>query len=342
MSLEPPRQVTAAGTDASVILRATGVCKDYQVRVGALARRQLRAVNQVSLAVRRGETLGIVGESGSGKSTLARLLAGLAPATAGSVELDGRPVDATDRRAHRRLTRQVQIVFQDPFASLNPWMTVGQTISRPLVVHRLGDRQVRRRRVAELLEAVGLPASAAEKLPHQFSGGQRQRIAIARALAPQPRVVIADEVTSALDVSVQATILNLLRDLQRGFGLTYVMVTHDLRVARHMSDQVAVMYLGRVVEQGPAGTVLDQPRHPYTRALLDSVPGRREWPTGPERVPLAAPVSALDPPSGCMYHPQCPFVVDRCREVVPAARELGPGTLVACDLAEQLPRRQPS
>jgi oligopeptide/dipeptide ABC transporter ATP-binding protein len=315
MSPEVPRPVTAAGTGfdagagATVILRATDVCKDYQVRVGPLARRRLHAVNQVSLAVRRGETLGIVGESGSGKSTLARLLAGLAPATAGSVEFDGHPVDATDRRAHRQLTRHVQIVFQDPFASLNPWMTVGQTISRPLVVHRLGDRQARRRQVAELLDAVGLPASAAEKLPHQFSGGQRQRIAIAiaRALAPRPRVVIADEVTSALDVSVQATILNLLRDLQRGFGLTYVMVTHDLRVARHMSDQVAVMHLGRVVEQGPAGTVLGQPRHPYTMALLDSLPGRRERPTGPERVQLAAPVSALDPPSGCAFHPQCPF-----------------------------------
>lgn len=331
------RAADSAAGAPPVILRATDVCKDYRVRVGALARRRLRAVNQVSLAVREGQTLGIVGESGSGKSTLARLLAGLLPVTAGSVEFDGRLVDASDRRAHRRLTRDVQIVFQDPFASLNPWMTVGQAIARPLIVHRLGDRRERQRRVAELLQAVGLPPSAAEKLPHQFSGGQRQRIAIARALAPQPRVIIADEVTSALDVSVQATILNLLRDLQRDLGLTYVMVTHDLRVAQHMCDQAAVMYLGRVVEHGPADQVLVRPRHPYTMALLDSVPGRRRRAAGGVRPPLAAPVSALNPPSGCAYHPQCPFAVDSCREVLPAARVVD-DSLVACELAEQLPR----
>ncbi|HEY2592817.1 MAG TPA: oligopeptide/dipeptide ABC transporter ATP-binding protein [Chloroflexota bacterium] len=319
---------------AEALLEAHGVTRNFSVREGLFRSKRLRAVDGVDLDITQGETLGVVGESGCGKSTLARLLLGLLQPSTGEVRFMG----AALSKQGPAVRRDLQVIFQDPCSSLNPRMTAGEIVERPLIVHKLGDSAERRQRVSELFSWVGLPAESAARYAHEFSGGQRQRIAVARAIASRPRVVIADEPTSALDVSVQAKVLNLLKDLQSALGLTYVFISHDMRVVRHMCDRLAVMYLGRIVEYGPTEEVFANPRHPYTRVLLGAVP-RMTPRRGRERSRVALegePPSPLSPPAGCHFHPRCPWAVDRCRVESPALRALEPSHLTACHLAEDL------
>ncbi len=293
----------------------------------------LRAVEDVSLAIAAGETLGLVGESGCGKSTLGRTLLRLLDPTSGTIRFDGTDITRLDQSALRPLRRRMQMIFQDPYASLNPRMTVGATVAEPIIIHGLAaTRRERDERVADLLARVGLPADAAGRYPHEFSGGQRQRVGIARALAVRPELIVCDEPISALDVSIQAQIVNLLQDLQEADKLTYLFISHDLKIVQHICDRVAVMYLGRVVELAPATTLYREPRHPYTRALLSAVPvldprARRA------RIILQGDVpSPLAPPPGCAFHPRCP-VVDKpaaCTTVVPVLRLMKNGSQVAC------------
>ena len=308
----------AADTSGTALLRATDLVKYFPGRRhGLFARRpDVRAVDGVALEVYRGETLGLVGESGSGKSTLARLLAGLITPTAGAVEIAGKDLGALDRRQLRTLRRDVQVIFQDPYGSLNPRRRVGSIIADPLVIHGARSDDVERR-VAELMDLVGLNPEHHNRYPAAFSGGQRQRIGIARALALDPSLVICDEPVSALDVSVQAQIVNLLQRLQRELSLTYVVVSHDLGVIANIADRVAVMYLGRIVEIADTAQLYAAPRHPYTRALLDAVPV-----PDPTRVRARALVAGdvptqLAQPTGCAFHPRCRHATDRCRAEVP-------------------------
>ena len=294
----------------------------------------VRAVDGVSLALERGRTLGLVGESGCGKSTLGRCLLRLHEPDAGEVWFDG--VDLA-RLPEARLVpyrKRIQVVFQDPYASLNPRQRVGRTLAEVLQVHGLGTSTGRRRRVEELLVQVGLQPADAQKYPGEFSGGQRQRIGIARALAVEPELLIADEPLSALDVSIQAQILQLLRELRASLGLTMIFISHDLRVVRYLSDEVAVMYLGRIVERAPTRLLFTHPRHPYTAALLAAVPevgGSRR-----ETVPIEGePPSAVRVPPGCRFHPRCPWRVERCRRESPALVELAPAHVAACHVAEE-------
>jgi peptide/nickel transport system ATP-binding protein len=284
-------------------------------------RRLLRAVEGVDFTIGRGETLGIVGESGSGKSTLARMVVGLLAPSAGQVLIDG--VDMAARRdpRTREIRRRMQMIFQDPFASLDPRWRAGDTIAEPIFAFGLERAEAKGRgRAAELMGLVGLDAADARKFPHEFSGGQRQRIAIARALASNPEFLVCDEPTSALDVSIQAQILNLLRDLQEKFGLTYLLITHNLAVVRHMATRIGVMYLGRLVEIAPAAALFTAPRHPYTRMLLDAVPDLAM--SGRARTPVAGePPDPIVPPPGCPFHTRCPHAIDRCRTEVPALRD---------------------
>jgi len=315
-----------------LLLEARDVVKHFPVRKGVWRRQvgTVHAVDGVSLQVRAGETLGLVGESGSGKSTLARCLVRMLAPTAGEIEFDGRRIDQLRDAELRPLRRDLQMIFQDPYASLNPRKRVGAIVGAPLRMHRVGDRAARRKRVLELLDAVGLTAAHYERFPHEFSGGQRQRVSIARALALSPRLVVADEPVSALDVSVQAQILNLLADLRDDLGLTYVFVSHDLAVVRQVSDRVAVMYLGRLVEVSPAEELYERPIMPYTAALLAAVPDATPHP-GRKRTVLRGEVaSALLPPAGCRLHPRCPFATDVCRKVEPPLRDFGGGHLAAC------------
>ncbi len=314
----------------------------FPVQKGFLLRRNsgsVRAVDGVSLAVREGEVLGLVGESGCGKSTLARTILQLVPTTGGAVILNGRNLGEADRAELLACRRDLQMIFQDPYASLNPRMTVHATLAEPLLVHGICGRSEVQGRVDELMRIVGLAPRFAQKYPHEFSGGQRQRIAIARALALRPRIIVADEPVSALDVSIQAQILNLLSQLCREMNLALIFIAHDLSVVRHISDRVAVMYLGRIVELGPAAEVIDRPRHPYTRALVSAIPvpdpaverTRR-------RIVLAGePPSPINPPPGCAFHPRCPYAVDRCREAVPALVPCGPAREAACIRLHELP-----
>ncbi len=291
-------------------------------------------MDEVSLTIKRGETLGLVGESGCGKSTFGRTILRLVPATSGSILFDGmRLTDLTERQM-RPLRRRIQMIFQDPYSSLNPRLTIGATLTEPLAIHSIGTRSDRADRVCELLGKVGLPPDAATRHPHEFSGGQRQRIGIARALAANPSFIVADEPVSALDVSIQAQIVNLLRDLQAAHALTYLFISHDLKVVQNIADRVAVMYLGRVVEQASIGDLTRTPRHPYTRALWSSVPtvaGEAH-----KRLPLVGDLpSPLSPPSGCAFHPRCPVETKpvACRTERPALREIAPGHHVACHVA---------
>ena len=325
-----------AATGDDVLLETTAVSKIYQgpARLLDVVRRagrpKLVAVDGVSIAIRRGRTLGVVGETGSGKSTLGRLVLGLEPPTSGAVTYLGRDLNGQDRRAERAFRRDVQVVLQDPYTSLNPHRTVGQTLDETLKAH--GTPAEERRAAAEdLLRRVGLPVTWVDRRPGQLSGGGRQRVSIARALAVQPRIVVADEPVSALDVSVQAQVLNLFADLQAQLGLAYLFITHDLAVVRRLADDIAVMYLGRVVEQGPAAQVLDDPAHPYTRALLAAAPvlGRRRQGRPAVTGELPDPMS---PPVGCSFHTRCPAAMDICREVDPATVGLGAGHDVACHL----------
>ena len=296
---------------------------------GGLLRRgtPLPAVTDASLTVAAGETVALVGESGSGKTTLVRTVLGLAPVTGGSVRFRGAITASMGRSARRDLRRSVQMVFQDPFGSLNPRMTVGAIVAEPLVIHGIGDRTAT---VARTMEQVGLPRDAVNRYPHQFSGGQRQRIAIARALAPGPALIIADEPLSALDVSIQSQILNLLADLRESEGLSYLLVSHDLNAVHHLADRIAVMYLGRVVETAPKQALFDRPAHPYTAALLRAMPRLSLTRREPGRGLGGEVPSPLHPPSGCAFHPRCPRARDDCRTTMPLLRATAPDRSVAC------------
>ena len=312
------------------ILVVNDLVKHFPVGHG----RVVQAVDGVSLELAAGETLSLVGESGCGKSTLGKTIMRLHPATAGSVQINGQDIVAAHGPALRQMRRAMQMIFQDPYASLNPRVSVGRSIEEPLIVHGLGNRRERRERVAWLLAKVGLPADAGARHPHEFSGGQRQRIGIARALALQPSVVICDEPVSALDVSVRAQVLNLLTDLQAEFGLAYLFISHDLSVVEYISDRVAVMYLGRIVEVAPREALWRTPLHPYTRALLDAAPRVDPTQRRVRRARLEGEIpSPIDPPSGCRFRTRCPISIARCAEVSPPLLTAGPGHFVACHRA---------
>ncbi len=323
------------------ILELRDVRTHFPVRGGFLARRDagaVKAVDGVSLSLARGEVLGLVGESGCGKSTLARTIMQLVPTTGGAVILEGKNLTTGTDAEIEAVRRDLQMVFQDPYASLNPRMTVHDTIAEPLLVHRVCARADTTARVAELMTLVGLAPRFMQKYPHEFSGGQRQRIAIARALALNPKIIIADEPVSALDVSIQAQILNLLAQLVRRMGLSLIFIAHDLSVVKHISDRVAVMYLGKIVELGPASDVIERPRHPYTRALISAIPtpnpGRER--TRKRIVLPGDPPSPINPPRGCAFHPRCPHAQERCQAAVPPLEKLEGSHEVACIRAEEI------
>lgn len=325
-------------TNTEPLLELREVRRSFVVRSGVLgrARGEVHAVAGVSLVVGRGETLGLVGESGCGKSTLGRMAVGLLPPDSGEILLAGRPVGTAGRKDTAAATGGVrgrlQMVFQDPFSSLNPRLRIGASVGEPLLAEGL-SRSGRRERVAAMLEQVGLDPACARRYPHEFSGGQRQRIAIARALVTRPDLVVCDEAVSALDASVQAQVLNLLKDVQERFTLSYLFISHDLGVVGYMSDRVAVMYLGRIVEQAPCAVLFHEAAHPYTQALLDAAPSlRRRKSRGQHPFPAGEPPSPFAPPPGCAFHPRCSRAAARCREEVPSLREIRPGHLVACHL----------
>ncbi len=334
------RQRAADGT-GEVLVEAIGLSKRFDVSAPWLnrvlegrPRQLLHAVDNVSFEIRRGQTLALVGESGCGKSTVARLLVGLYAPSAGSIRFDGQLIGG-DRGASASTRGRVQMIFQDPYASLNPRWRVRDIVAEPIRVHRLlGDEAAIERRVGELLAHVGLSAADTAKYPHQFSGGQRQRISIARALASQAEFLVCDEPTSALDVSVQAQVLNLMRELQQQDDLTYLFISHNLAVVRHVSDRVGVMYLGRLVEVAPKAELFATPRHPYTGMLLDAIPDLTM--AGRARRPVAGEVpNPLDPPSGCAFNPRCPHANDRCRIERPELHACGSAAQVACHAVEE-------
>ncbi|MCB1486745.1 MAG: ATP-binding cassette domain-containing protein [Bauldia sp.] len=306
--------------------------KHFPVRTGlGPARAKVHAVDDVSFAIARGETLGLVGESGCGKSTLARCIVRLMEPTGGALRYDGRDITHLGTRALRPLRRHMQMVFQDPMASLNPRKTIGQIVGDGLAIHGIGTPAERRRKVAELVERVGLPPDMIDRLAADLSGGQRQRIGIARALALGPEFIVADEPVSALDVSVQADILNLLKDLQDEFGITYLFISHDLGVIRQVSDRIGVMYLGRLVELSPAEAFYQRPLHRYSQALLQAIAVPDPERATRRRAPLTGDVpSPIAPPAGCRFHPRCPFATDICGRQEPALRDMGNGRLAAC------------
>jgi len=333
----------AAAASATPLLDVRHLRKFFPIQKG-FARRvvgHVRAVDDVSFVVREGETLGLVGESGCGKTTTARCILRAQAPTAGEVLFRTRAGTVVDlaplsRAALRPLRPEMQMIFQDPFGSLNPRMTLLDNVGEPLLVNGLRNRQARTERVAELLRLVGLRPEYLHRFPHAFSGGQRQRIGIARALATEPRLIVADEPVSALDVSVQAQVLNLLLELQQRLRLTYLFVAHDLAVVKHICDRVAVMYVGQLVEMAPAAAIFARPRHPYTAALMKAVPiADPRIPSGNVALQGEVP-SPANPPAGCYFHPRCPFAVDACRSEAPALREVAPGHAVRCHRAEEL------
>ncbi len=311
------------------LLELINVAKHYRVKSGMLGLQThtVRAVDGVDLAVEKGRTLGLVGESGCGKSTLAKCIMGLESVTSGEVVFNGHPLSAWDEK---KLRRRMQMVFQDPYSSLNPRQKINGIIRESLDIHGIGTREERKEKVVELLRLVGLRKEYGDRYPHEFSGGQRQRVAVARTLALDPDLIVCDEPVSALDVSVQAQVLGLLKDLQDRFDLTYVFISHDLSVVSHISDTVAVMYLGRIMETGPGQALFADPKHPYTRALLSAVltpdPTARS-----ERIPLTGDLpSPMDPPSGCPFHPRCPEAFDKCRNARPELIGQDNGVRTAC------------
>ncbi len=320
-----------------VLLKVDNLCKHFPIRRGVLSRvvGWIKAVDGVSFEVYRGETLGLVGESGCGKTTLARAILRLTEITSGEVTFDGISVFKQNATDMRKLRKRMQIVFQDPYGSLNPRLTVGSMIAEAIKIHKLATGEAVRERVAELLDRVGIPAEYMNRYPHEFSGGQRQRIGIARALAVNPELIIADEPVSALDVSIQAQIINLLKDLQDALDLTYLFIAHDLGVVEYISDRVAVMYLGRIVELAPATKLYRDPKHPYTQALLSAVPSLEPG-VKRQRILLPGDVpSPADVPRGCAFHTRCPHAMSICKEQTPPSREVEPGHRTACWLYEK-------
>lgn len=328
------------GADAAAtgpLVRVEGLSLHFPVYQGILRRQigAVKAVDGLTFDIRRGETLGLVGESGCGKSTTGRTLLRLYRASGGRILFEGQDIAALEGERLRRMRPRMQMIFQDPQASLNPRMTVGAIIAEPLVEHGIRKAEARNARVRELLEAVGLNPDYVNRYPHEFSGGQRQRIGIARALALDPDFIVCDEPIAALDVSIQAQVVNLMSDIQKEFGLAYLFIAHDLGVVQHISDRVAVMYLGRIVEIGDTAAVYHRPSHPYTRTLMDAVPradpARRH---SRIRVPRGEVPSPLDPPAGCAFHPRCPIATDICRQQRPSLRRVASGAEAACHHAE--------
>ncbi|HVA27398.1 MAG TPA: dipeptide ABC transporter ATP-binding protein [Candidatus Baltobacteraceae bacterium] len=328
------------------LLEVRDAYKYFPIHAGLFSRHvgDVRAVDGVSFTIDAGETLGLVGESGSGKTTIGRLILRLLTKTSGEIFYNGQDVTEMDKGQIRKLRREMQIIFQDPFASLNPRMTVGDIIGEPLRIHGIAKGKFAQERVAELLQLVGLRPSHANRYPHEFSGGQRQRVGVARALAVDPKFIVCDEPVSALDVSIQAQVINLLEDLQAKLGLTYLFIAHDLSVVRHISTRVAVMYVGKIVEVADRDALYQNPLHPYTQALLSAIPipdpsaeGRRK------RIVLTGDIpSPVDPPSGCRFHTRCPVAFDRCSVEVPAFTDYGGGHLAACHWVEEHNGQAPS
>ncbi len=331
----PAQAPPAVAAAADPIVRVRNLVKHFPITQGIIFQRRIgavQAVDGVSFDVERGETLGLVGETGCGKTTTARLLMRLLEPTGGEIEFDGKDITHLTGSALKAVRRDMQMIFQDPYSSLNPRKTVGSIISEPYAVHGLlPDKAERKRAVQDLMETVGLNPEHYNRYPHEFSGGQRQRIGVARALALKPKLLIADEPVSALDVSIQAQVLNLLREMQRQFGLTLVFIAHDLSVVRHMCDRVAVMYLGKVAEIGPGDSLYGFPRHPYTGALLSAVPVADPTAARGERKLLSGDVpSPANPPAACRFHTRCPKAQELCGQREPALEDKGTGTLAAC------------
>lgn len=321
------------------LLSANNLVKQFPVQDGLFApQRRLTAVAGIDLELFAGETLGLAGESGCGKSTVARLLTGLTPATQGSIRYAGQELSKMDRSQLARFRKEVQMIFQDPFSSLNPRMRVSEIIAEPLAIHRIGSAAERRQRVASLMERVGLSGDMLPRFPHEFSGGQRQRIGIARALAVSPKLIIADEPVSALDLSIQAQIINLLQELKGELGLCFLFITHDLSVLKHLSDRIAIMYLGRIVETGSRDAVLSRQLHPYTEALLSAIPSVDTRKPRRRVIARGELPSPLSPPTGCPFHPRCPYAEELCGTVRPELIEKEPGHLAACHFSGKIYR----
>lgn len=314
------------------LLRVENLTKHFPVTAGVLGRSvgAVRAVEDVSFELNRGETLSLVGESGSGKTTTGRCVLRLIEPTSGRILFDGQDVAAKSRHELRAMRKRMQIIFQDPYSSLNPRMTVQSMLTEAMAIHGLHDRATRRDRVLELLELVGLPRESADRYPHEFSGGQRQRIGVARALAVEPDLIVADEPVSALDVSIQAQVVNLLKDLQERLGIAYLFIGHDLSVVQHISHRVAVMYLGRIVETGPVEEIFAHPAHPYTKALLSAVPRPEPGRKRTNQVLQGDVPSPLNPPSGCAFHPRCPESEAVCAKALPLGVTVGPQHVAHC------------
>ena len=336
----------AFDTNQEPLLRVEHLTKEFpagsSVFGGRFSKSVVSAVNDISFQIYPGETFGLVGESGCGKSTTGRTIMRLNKPTSGKVYFDGRDVSAMSKKELKAMRRDMQFIFQDPYASLNPRMTIGEIISEPLVIHGVGTREERLKRVRELLDVVGLNPEHINRYPHEFSGGQRQRVGIARAFALKPKLIICDEPVSALDVSIQAQVLNLLKDLQAQFGTAYLFIAHDLSVVQHISDRVAVMYLGKMVEVSDWKTLYTEPHHPYTQSLLSAVPvPDPDIQRTRKRIILAGdPPSPINPPSGCRFHTRCPIAKAICSKEVPEWREVKPGHFCACHCAEAFPIKE--